>query len=43
MGVIFSWGKGSNGRLGHGKEENIQKPKKIKHLSKIVFFVSLIF
>ena len=29
-GSVYSFGKGSNGRLGHNSEEHIQFPKRIE-------------
>ena len=30
-GRVFSWGLGNNGRLGHGDENSVEKPKKIEY------------
>lgn len=32
-GIVYSWGYGGNGRLGHGDNENQIKPKIIEHLT----------
>jgi len=34
-GAIFSWGRGANGRLGHGNETAVNEPKKIQSLKNI--------
>ena len=30
-GIVFTWGLGNNGRLGHGDENSVEKPKKIEY------------
>ena len=30
LGVVWTWGKGANGRLGHGSIENVAAPKRVR-------------
>ena len=32
-GTVFSWGLGNNGRLGHGDENSVEKPKRIEYFN----------
>jgi alpha-tubulin suppressor-like RCC1 family protein len=34
-GEMFTWGKGSDGRLGHGSESNESQPRLVQSLSEI--------
>ena len=34
-GDIYSWGKGIDGKLGHGNTKNVGKPKKIEYLQNL--------
>jgi E3 ubiquitin-protein ligase HERC2 len=34
-GELFTWGQGTNGRLGHGDSNNLNKPKAVKGLEKV--------
>jgi len=36
-GVVLSWGIGTNGKLGHGDANDVEKPKMIESLSGIKF------
>lgn len=35
-GKVWSFGKGTHGRLGHGNDKNVEEPKLIEKLNKVV-------
>ena len=34
-GVLYTWGKGSLGRLGHGNSDDVKTPKVVEGLSSV--------
>ena len=35
-GVVYTWGRGANGRLGHGDDEDVLSPRRIASLQRVV-------
>lgn len=38
MFQMYTWGKGEDGRLGHGNEDDVWSPKRVEHFKVMRYF-----